>query len=242
MLNPIASGQASTTVTNMDTDLAPVIPGPQIPDLVARTYNAAEDSGISESAWGQFLGVIAPLAEHNAETYAHSLRVGLYAWGLARLEGLNSRLALHGGCAHDMGKCLVPNSVLRTHSFTDSDRILLRNHPSDGQRLLAPTNLFSSFVAGLHHQFQPDPYGVDLNNVALFELPDNVRSEIYTISELVATCDFYDALTTRDNTRSFVSDPTDPAQLVAAIDDYFPTQGRAQWLVDNDLVGTFSAA
>jgi hypothetical protein len=217
------------------THAAPPIPGPQIPALERLTARAAQTSGIEPSDWQRFTDVLAPLAAHNAETYAHSLRVGLYAHSLATIEGLDARLALHGGCAHDLGKCLVPNAVLRATDFSDTDRAALRSHPRDGQRLLAPTYLFSSFVAGLHHQFQPNPYGVDFDDVAPYEVPAHLRKEVYVIAELVATCDFYDALTTRDNTRAIVADHTVPAQLQAALVDNFSTPARARWLVTHDL-------
>jgi hypothetical protein len=236
MDTPTAHPNIHDTMTDVDTTLAPPIPGPQVPRLLELASTTAARCGVAKSAWEAFLEVLAPLAAHNAETFAHSLRVGIYACNLAATEGLNARMALHGGCAHDMGKCLVPNSVLRTTSFTAQDKALLRNHPVDGQRLLAPTHLFSSYVAGLHHQFQPDPYGIDLDDVSLFALPTHVRDELYAVSELVATCDFYDALTTRDNTRTFVTDPKDPAQLIAAIETTFQAPTRARWLVDNDIV------
>jgi len=212
------------------------IPGPQIPELESRCYQAARHAGVGDSTWDTMLGILVPLLNHSPETYAHSLRVGLYSTGLAAEEGLDASLALHGGCAHDIGKCKISVETLRAEHFTDDMRLAVREHPRLGQEMLAPTHLYASFIAGLHHQFQPDPYGIELEDVAPDGLSASVKASIYEVSRLVATCDFYDALTTRHNERYFVTDVTDSEELARVVAKYFGSLSRAVWLVKHDLI------
>jgi hypothetical protein len=202
----------------------------------------SEDIGVDSSDWDRLMAVLAPLAAHNPETYAHSLRVGLYAASLARQEELDASLALHGGCAHDLGKIGVSNDVLRADIFGPEERDAVRGHASAGHELLGPTHLFTSFIAGLHHQFQDDPYGIDLDIEAPAWINEENRDSILEVARIVALCDFYDSLTTRDNNRGLVADISDPAQVAAFMKLRFGDTARVTWLLANSLVIDSSTA
>jgi putative nucleotidyltransferase with HDIG domain len=211
-------------------------PGPSIDVLEVAVHTMAKQVGVSPSAVEDLLTVLLPLKTHNVETYAHSLRVGWYAANLASLEGLDAKLALHGGCAHDVGKTTVHNDTLRAANFTSSHYAQMKTHPYEGAKILAPTHLFSSFIAGLHHQFQPEPYGPTLDSLSPYQLPSRLRTSIITVAQLVAFCDFYDALTTRDNNKGLVENTLDQVSVQAVLTDHFNNPARITWILSADLV------
>ena len=133
--------------------------GSMLPDtstLEFMTRNCAYLSGVTGERWQRLLVEIRPLFLHAPEHYDHSLRVGIYAWMLAVDEGLDSKLALYGGCAHDVGKCCVSLDVLRAEEFGAAERKAIQSHPGAGAEMLGKTHLFSSFIAAVRSAAQRD--------------------------------------------------------------------------------------
>ncbi len=162
--------------------------------LITATAEEADSLGVND--WDRLMNMLAPLNEHAFDMFNHSLRVGLSSCGLAKAEGKDAKLALHGGCAHDVGKCKIDHCVLYAKNFGEVEKAAMTVHPRVGYLMLKDTNLFSAFVAGLHHRFQDPPYGIDLKEEAPW-LSDATHAMVMDMAELVSTCDFYDALTTR---------------------------------------------
>jgi response regulator RpfG family c-di-GMP phosphodiesterase len=150
---------------------------------------------------GLLLRTLAPLGEHNVEAYRHSLRVGLLAARLAAYantvlgdELVDPRLAFFGGAWHDIGKLDIPNTVLRSKRFGEAERRVVERHATTGYaRVARAGDPRVAFVVGLHHAFQARPYGLDPR-----QCPDPV---VVQTAKVVATCDFFDALTTRRDGR-----------------------------------------
>lgn len=204
------------------------MPGPPSEELVEMSTAAAVEAGIRPDRWAAFLTAIAPLRVHAEDMYQHSLRVGLYANGLAVDEGDDPKLALFGGCGHDVGKCAVSVDVLHATDFGERERQAVKVHPEAGFETLAPTHLFTAFVAGLHHQFQEGAYGIDLDTVAPWPLTPEARAHILVHAERVAHVDVWDAMTTRADRTGAV--PT-PAQAAERFTARFGDTPRTRWIV-----------
>jgi len=210
--------------TSLDTD-----------HLVDLATWCANDYGIPSADWQSLLACLAPLRAHNPETYAHSMRVGLYAGGLGAFEGHNASYTLGGGCVHDLGKLTISNDVLRADPFTDTDFAIIQAHPVTGFNMLHDDHPLLALVAGLHHQFQKRAYGIGLDHPAFTDLSEVARAQVVECIGIVATCDFYDAATTRND--AFAHAPDDVRQNMAA--NGWPAS-RIDWLFSNDLSASAS--
>lgn len=78
------------------------------------------------------------ITEHDFDTYAHSINVGIYATALAMrfFEGDRSvsveslERQCYGYFLHDIGKCMVPLSVLRKSGRLSPDEwAIMKRHP-----------------------------------------------------------------------------------------------------------------
>lgn len=204
----------------------------RINQLQEKTRELARDCGIKSAEWQSLLDDIEPLKSHAPDMYAHSLRVGIYAFGLAMREELDAKLALHGGCAHDIGKCAVPDDILHAKDFGPSEKEIVKIHPFAGFDMLKDHHLFSAFIAGLHHEFQDDPYGVDIREVSPWPLSDETVDKVTLMARLVATADFYDALTTRSGQNGQQPGFENCAQRLF---QKYGDSPRVSWLLRNDL-------
>lgn len=201
-------------------------------ELISWTRAAADDAGIRPDRWEAFLGVIAPLRTHAETMFRHSLRVGLYAYGLAVDEGADAKFALHAGCGHDLGKCFVDPAVLNAVDFGAAERAAVQVHPNAGFEMLAPTNMFTAFVAGTHHLFQEHGYGIDLDEVSPWPLSPETRAVILRHAELVAVVDFYDAASTRTDRTGVVPTRVDAARMLYT---RFGNTPRTRWIAGHHL-------
>jgi response regulator RpfG family c-di-GMP phosphodiesterase len=143
-----------------------------------------------------FLSAITSLArtveERDPETAGHSRRVRDYSLRLAVALGLDARQRKLVGLAaqfHDLGKLAIPDAILRKPAaLTPAEFALVREHPSTGERILAPVLRNRTVLAAIrgHHE-RLDGSGY----------PDRLRGDaIPLLARLVAITDCYDALTT----------------------------------------------
>jgi response regulator RpfG family c-di-GMP phosphodiesterase len=198
-------------------------------ELEEGVADEAGRAGMGTEAWHGFMGLLAPLAEHNIETYLHCLRVGIYAARLAA-EGseVHPSLALFGGTAHDIGKLGIPNSVLRADPFGAQERRVITGHAIAGFLRLRLTHYEAALVAGLHHAFQSDPYGLDL--------AESFSALVVAAAKMVSICDFFDAFLTRRD-RRYAEDERNVGAARHVLEDNFPESPRwAAWLVQHPLV------
>lgn len=195
--------------------------------LIEETTKEADRLGVND--WDRLLEKLEPLNDHAPNMFNHSLRVGLCSCGLAQAEGRDAKLALHGGCAHDLGKCKIDHKVLYAQNFGDVERVAMTVHPRIGYEMLKDTNLFSAFIAGLHHTFQDPPYGIDLKEEAPW-LSDSSQRCVIEMAELVATADFYDALATRPGSDGQMKSQN---EIERVMEKRFGISARTDWLLDH---------
>ncbi len=205
----------------------------QIRALERHVSSLARTEKIRPVVWHIFMELLAELKDHNPEMYAHSLRVGIYAHGLAANEGENDlKFPLYAGCGHDIGKCEVQNAYLDSKNMTPAEFEHIKEHATRGYERLKDKFLYTSFVAGLHHSFQDHGYGIDLKEVAPKSMPADQIKRIEAMARLVAIADFFDALTTRNNNKGYIDDPSDPDQQRTVMTAHFPDQEtRISWLI-----------
>lgn len=161
-----------------------------------RLFNLASATGVTPHNWNRLIEAIAPLKTHSYTTYLHSLRVGYYSAQIALAMDMDPKYALHGGCTHDVGKCAVHQDVIHSAIWGPNFKTAMEVHPQAGFDMLKESHLFSSFVAGLHHSFQENPYGVDMREFPAW-LGSGKLLFIKNMASLVATADVWDAMTTR---------------------------------------------
>lgn len=163
----------------------------------ARAVNA----GINPDKWSEFGVELAHLEDHNEKHHLHSLRVGMYAHDVAKhLEWPDLKFPLFGGCGHDIGKCAISNDVLDADPFGPEEREAMKAHPQAGYEHLVEHFPYTALIAGLHHTFQDGGYGLEIEAEALLPWDLDARAKINIVStaRLVAICDFFDAVTTRN--------------------------------------------
>lgn len=205
--------------------------------LEDRVDELARQLKIKPAVWAKFRGYLNELKQHNRLMYNHSLRVGLYAHGLAQYEKqADLKLPLYGGCGHDLGKCRVSNLLLNAEHLSERGFERIKPHAAAGFNKLKDDFLFTAFIAGLHHKTEHGGYGIDLDNESPRPLSVAVKRKIYDAAALVMLTDFFDALTTRDNDKGLVNDLTNDAEVLEVMDRWFPEQGkRNRWLVAHRL-------
>lgn len=124
------------------------------------------------------------------QTRMHLRRVSWLAGELASFLGLPPaarRQAATAGLLHDIGKSLVPGSILHKPTALSPDEVeVLRRHPIDGQALACSTGDPVVLDAIRHHHEHVDGTGY----------PDGVSGDgLSEVTRVVAVADMYDALT-----------------------------------------------
>jgi putative nucleotidyltransferase with HDIG domain len=130
--------------------------------------------------------------EKDIYTSGHSKRVALYSKRIAHALGLDETIQntiYEAGLLHDIGKILTPESVLlKPRRFNQRELSIIKNHSTDGERIL---NFISSFKSSSlivrHHHERFDgkgyPDGLEGNNIPL-------------LSRIMSIADAFDAMTT----------------------------------------------
>jgi putative two-component system response regulator len=143
-----------------------------------------------------FLSAVASLVrtmeERDPYTAGHSRRVVHHADRLAVAIGLDDRqrkLLRLAATLHDIGKVGVPDAILhKPGPLTEGETSIVREHPSIGERILAPIVRNRQVLAAIrgHHE-RLDGTGY----------PDGLRGdEVPLLARLIAIPDCFDALTT----------------------------------------------
>ncbi|MGP4142179.1 HD-GYP domain-containing protein [Sodalis praecaptivus] len=152
--------------------------------LVDSVIRSLEDNPIA------LLGV-AQLKTHDNYTYQHSVAVCalMVALGLQyRLPSETLRLLGMGGLLHDLGKALIPASILnKPGRLTVAESAIIKQHPLLGIAMLNPDTTAPAIRdILLHHHEKIDGGGY----------PFGLRgAAISRYARMAAVCDVYDALT-----------------------------------------------
>ena len=125
-------------------------------------------------------------------TYMHSVAVCALMVALAKqikLSDAHVRAAGLAGLLHDLGKAMIPMSVLnKPGKLTDAEFDIVKSHPVRGWEMLKEANAVEASVldACLHHHEKVDGTGY----------PDKLKGDqISVIAKMTAICDVYDAIT-----------------------------------------------
>lgn len=134
------------------------------------------------------------LEAKDADTFYHSLRVGMLTDQIACLFGIGSDNLLVAGYLHDIGKLLIPAKLLSKKTvWTDSDAKIMENHVMAGYEILADNGFADSAdIMALHHRFQKTCYP---KNVPLPRTSnDREINYIACCGRILALADCFDAL------------------------------------------------
>lgn len=187
----------------------------------------ARQAGVPRPEVERSLGWAGDLAEHSPGAWEHSLRVGLYALGLAVASGASPEersLATRGGVLHDIGKLEIDPAVLHAQPFEPGHFAIVKRHALYGFLRLRRLDPPVASVAGLHHSFQAEPYyGTD---------PSSASGDVLWAAQVVAVCDFFDALLTRRDDR-YPEAARSPATAREILRHNYPGHTDwADWLAD----------
>ena len=88
-------------------------------------------------------------------------------------------------------------------SLTDEEYETVKLHAAAGYKRLRATDTEAAFVAGLHHKFRDEGYGIDLIEAAHAHRIDALSlAKIATASRVVMAADCFDSCLTRSNNTS----------------------------------------
>lgn len=135
--------------------------------------------------------LIQSIAVHETFTSEHSKRVAIFAKMIGKSYGMNrkslERLVL-AGTLHDAGKLLVPKEILqKKEPLSESEWVVLRRHPQEGAKIIAPLKLNWCEQAILQHHERPDGKGYPgrLSGAESIDL----------FARIIAVADTFDAIT-----------------------------------------------
>jgi len=134
--------------------------------------------------------LLSALANHDAGTYAHSLRVARMAWWLARILGGTSRHhdeVMLTGLLHDVGKINIPRTLLQKRGpLSHHEQTTIERQVQCGAQIVQQFADVAGLGAAIAAQYErPDGYGV----------PDGrVRHEIPPAALILAVADAIDEM------------------------------------------------
>jgi putative nucleotidyltransferase with HDIG domain len=166
--------------------------------LIEETFHSllvslAESQRARERSYVEAVGAVVTAADaRDHETSGHSFRVALYALALARSLGLapgTLKAIEWGSLLHDVGKMVVPDSILRKPGpLTANEWHIMKQHPTWGFDMLAEVSFLQPAAIDIiysHHE-RWDGQGYP-RGLAGEQIPRTAR--------IFAVVDTYDALT-----------------------------------------------
>lgn len=184
-------------------------------------------SYIDRQAEAVVLSLARAIEARDTYTRGHCERLARFAARLGLQLGLSDdqvetlRIA---GIVHDVGKVVVPDSVLlKAGPLTPQEIAIIRQHPVEGERICYPLKSLRRVLPVIrHHHERMDGSGY----------PDGLRGDaIPLVARVLQVVDIYDALTTHRPYREAFSEE----QAIATLYQ----EGERGWL-DMELVRTFA--
>lgn len=161
-------------------------------NLQQKNVNLAETKDLLQDNYQKtIIGFAQALEESDHYTRGHSERVSIYAGLIAEGLGLSEEevtTVVRAGLMHDIGKLGIRYDMLnKPGPLNDKEKILFREHPEKGKRILEPIPCMKNLVdaAWCHHEFYNGggyPRGL-------------TGEEIPLIGRIVQVADAYDAMT-----------------------------------------------
>ncbi len=135
-------------------------------------------------------------------TARHSAAVARYSREIARQAGLSvndQELAHSAGLLHDIGKFVLPDSILKSgrRRLTDVEWDAIRTHPTEGARIVSEIDGYQpigDIILAHHERVDGKGYPRGLEG-----------DDIPELARIVAVADTYDVMTARDTYRDPVS-------------------------------------
>lgn len=161
-------------------------------EKIASSYLTAKRYHLLQEKFNQdiILSLSNLLALHDSYTKGHNQKVADLSRNLAQTMGLNNSLiqkAYWTGILHDIGKTLIPKSILnKKNSLTSEEFARIKKHPEWGyQTLKDSTELKDIAKYILYHHERWDGSGY----------PEGLRGEdIPLVSQIVSLADAWDAM------------------------------------------------
>ena len=158
---------------------------------------------------GLLTTVIKTLSLRDKMTARHSAAVARYAREIARDIGMDEReqdIVHTAGLLHDIGKFVFPDSILLADTrLSDEDYEIVKSHPVHGAELVAQIEGYgpvAEIIRAHHERWDGNGY------------PDRLAGEdIPLAARILAVCDTYDVMTSRDSYRKPVSRDEAVAEL-----------------------------
>jgi putative nucleotidyltransferase with HDIG domain len=145
----------------------------------------------------------------DAMTARHSAAVARYSREVAAMLGLDERtqdLIHTAGLLHDIGKFILPDSVLfANRKLTDDEWEQIKLHPEQGARLVDRIEGYGPVAEIVLHHHERLSGGGYPGGVAGEEIPIGAR--------IISVADTYDVMTSRDSYRRPVSSEAALAEL-----------------------------
>jgi putative nucleotidyltransferase with HDIG domain len=153
--------------------------------------------------------VLQTLSMRDAMTARHSAAVARYAREVARMLGLDEReqeLIHTAGLLHDIGKFILPDSVLfANRKLTDEEWELIKLHPEQGAKLVERIEGYGPVAEIVLHHHERYSGGGYPTGIAGEQIPLGAR--------ILSAADTYDVMTARDSYRRPVSSEAALAEL-----------------------------
>ncbi|MGC1177320.1 MAG: HD domain-containing protein [Candidatus Saccharimonadales bacterium] len=210
---------------------------PRIETRMAATTAAPE-------TWQRLSIITDELFRHSKKHYAHSLRVALYTHDLAVAEGqpgVESGDYLAAGLGHDVGKVAVDTAILEaTQGLTDEQFKRQAIHPKVGFLMLRQTSLKLALVAGMHHLYRKNGYGIDIakDKDIPTDLDPKVIADAIATAKLLMIADSFDAAVTRRDGRSKASFGNMEGKRRELVEAFPEEVERIDWLFAHRLPPT----
>jgi putative nucleotidyltransferase with HDIG domain len=169
-----------------------------------RLLQAMDLNGISDVSQERIFDYLKVLNDKHPDTAQHSMRVGLLAGTIARIEaipGITPKMLIWAGCLHDVGKVVVDLETLnKVEKFTKKDMKKMEPHVIMGWQMLDKLHDYTAAIVVRHHQFGPKPYPAKLPELPSWLEPK--KDLINKAARTLALADYYDALMTRKNDKN----------------------------------------
>lgn len=183
-------------------------------ELCKKFYERAIELQIKNDEMERIIISLNFLAVKHVKTAEHSMRVGLLCESIAKELGLSRKALFYDGWIHDIGKALVPNSVLdKKEGFNDEDMEIVKKHTVYAVRLLGGVFPFSTRSGGSgHHLHQANPYPPCRPGWDDIPFSNRTKELMDYYSQFVAIADKIDSNISRDNEKT-------KENKIATIDD-----------------------
>lgn len=175
---------------------------------------------------GVLVTLVETLALRDRGAARHAAAVASLSRALAKEIGCDESeqdLVHTAGLLHDIGKFALPDRILQADILSDEDWATIRRHPQDGATLVGRLDGYgavSEIILYHHEHVDGSGYPTGL-----------IGNEIPLLARVLAVCNTYDTLTSRDSYRPTISPQDAFAELRRVAGSH----------LDEDLVRSFVA-